>query len=299
MIMEERLGTEDRNERTMQMDEMPLRNLLQIMNQEDAHVISAVKSQLPQIEQAVQAAIESFQNGGRLLYAGAGTSGRLAVLDAVECKPTFGMGADRIRAVIAGGQKAVTEAVEGAEDDYDTGVRECAYLKVGAKDTVIALAASGRTPYAIGFLKEARARGAKAISISCNKDSLLSEQADIAIEPETGPEVLTGSTRLKAGTAQKLILNMISTSAMVGIGKVYQNLMVDLQPTNEKLVDRSKRIVMEATNATEAEAMQALNLANNAVKPAIVMLLLDCSNEKANQLLAENNGFIKEAVQRK
>lgn len=297
--MRNELKTEARNQRTMKLDQMSVSEILETVNQEDAFVIEAVKEQIPQIERAVQAAVASLNQGGRLIYAGAGTSGRLAVLDAVECKPTFGVGSDRIQAIIAGGRDALTEAVEGAEDDVEAGLKECVELNIEAKDTVIALAASGRTPYAIGFLKEANDRGAHTISVSCNKNSLLSKYAEIAIEPDTGPEVLTGSTRLKAGTAQKLILNMISTTSMIGIGKVYENLMVDVQPTNEKLVERSKQIIMDATNETYERAAYVLNQANGAVKPAIVMSLLSCSFEEAEQLLEEKKGFIRSVVEEK
>lgn len=293
-----KLKTETRNQATMALDSMPINDILKTMNAEDAKVPTAISEQLPQIEKAVKLAISSFQQGGRLIYAGAGTSGRLGVLDAVECKPTFGVTPEMVRGVIAGGEQAFTEAVEGAEDDERAGANDCNRLNIGDKDTVIALAASGRTPYAIGVLKEAQARGANTVSIACNKEAKMSQYAAVAIEVETGPEVLTGSTRLKAGTAQKLILNMISTTAMVGIGKVYQNLMVDVQPTNQKLVERAKRIIMEATDSTYETADDYYEKANGHVKVAIVMILLDCSYDEALTKLQSAKGFIRKTVEK-
>ncbi|WMM33372.1 N-acetylmuramic acid 6-phosphate etherase [Shouchella clausii] len=296
--MIDKLKTETRNQATMALDSMPIHDILKAMNEEDGKVPTAIAAQLPLIEKAVKLVIASFQQGGRLIYAGAGTSGRLGVLDAVECKPTFGVSPEMVRGVIAGGEQAFTEAVEGAEDDERAGANDCNRLNIGEKDTVIALAASGRTPYAIGVLKEAEARGANTVSIACNKEAKMSQYAAVAIEVETGPEVLTGSTRLKAGTAQKLILNMISTTAMVGIGKVYQNLMVDVQPTNQKLVERAKRIIMEATDSTYETAADYYQKANGHVKAAIVMILLDCSYDEALTKLQNAKGFIRKTVEK-
>ncbi|WP_059104233.1 N-acetylmuramic acid 6-phosphate etherase [Shouchella shacheensis] len=291
-----KLGTEARHRETMQLDGMSIQTILQTMNREDQSVPKAVAKELESIEAAVKRVIASFEVGGRLIYAGAGTSGRLGVLDAVECRPTFGTSKEMVQGLIAGGGKAFTEAVEGAEDDEAAGAKDGEALHINEKDTVIGLAASGRTPYVIGLLKEAQARGVQTVSISCNTQAEMSSYADVAIEVETGPEVLTGSTRLKAGTAQKLILNMISTTAMIGIGKVYQNLMVDLQPTNHKLVERSKRIIMEATEASYEEAAAYYKQSGGHVKAAIVMSLLSCRYEEAVEKLEESNGFIRNTL---
>ena len=294
--MLDKLATEKRNQYTQDLDRMSIHDILRTMNNEDQSVPKVIAEQLPQIEAAVKLIVHSFKNNGRLIYAGAGTSGRLGVLDAVECRPTFGVSNEMVQGVIAGGEKALTEAVEGAEDSEKAGADECLALNLTSKDTAIALAASGRTPYAIGFLKEAYKLGAKTVSISCNKQAEMSKHADVAIEVETGPEVLTGSTRLKAGTAQKLVLNMISTTAMISIGKVYENLMVDVKPTNEKLVQRAKRIIIEATDANPEQAAQAYHDANGHVKAAIVMVLLNCSYKDAVSNLSSNNGFIRKTV---
>ncbi len=238
--MLDKLTTELRNPRTMNLDEMSTLDILRTMNQEDESVLEAIDKQLSNIEKAVQFAIESFNNKGRLIYIGAGTSGRLGILDAVECVPTFGTDPEMVQGLIAGGKQAIYEAVEGAEDDADLGENDLKRIQLTNKDTVIGIAASGRTPYVIGALKYANSIQAKTVSISCNHNAEMSKYGDLAIELETGPEVLTGSTRLKAGTSQKIVLNMISTASMVGIGKVYQNFMVDLRPTNEKLEERIK-----------------------------------------------------------
>ncbi len=294
--MLDKLKTETRNPDTMHLDCMNVSEILKTMNYEDAKVPETIAQELPRIEEAVKLVIRSFEKGGRLIYAGAGTSGRLGVLDAVECKPTFGVSNDMVRGVIAGGDKAFTEAVEGAEDSEEAGAMECDNLSISPEDTVVALAASGRTPYAIGLLKAAEKRGVSTVSICCNKGAEMSQYASVAIELETGPEVLTGSTRLKAGTAQKLVLNMISTTSMIGVGKVYQNLMVDVQPTNKKLVERSKRIIMEATEASYEEANVAFEKAKGHVKTAIVMVLLGCNYDEAVNQLKENKGFIRKTV---
>ncbi|MFD1426310.1 N-acetylmuramic acid 6-phosphate etherase [Kroppenstedtia sanguinis] len=294
--MLEKLETETRNQKTMALDQMSIREFLQVMNEEDQRVPQAIQSQLPQIEMAVHQVMESFRNQGRLIYTGAGTSGRLGILDAVECVPTFSASPEMVRGIIAGGLKALTDAVEGAEDDEELGKTDLARLQLSERDTVIGLAASGRTPYVIGALAYAKSQGASTVSISCNKGSEMSAYSDIAIEVETGPEVLTGSTRLKAGSAQKMVLNMISTAAMVGIGKVYQNLMVDVQPTNNKLKERSKRIIMEATNVDYQTASTYFAKADQQVKTAIVMLLLDCSKKEAIEKIEGSHGFVRKAL---
>ncbi|MCT2195624.1 N-acetylmuramic acid 6-phosphate etherase [Paenibacillus sp. FSL K6-2441] len=294
--MLENLTTEARNERTMRLDEMEVTELLTVMNEEDAKVAGAVKKEIPKIAQAVTAITESLKKGGRLIYMGAGTSGRIGLLDAVECPPTFGTSPDQVVGLIAGGSNAFIKAVEGAEDRAELGRTDLQNLGLTAKDAVVGIAASGRTPYVIGGLEYAKQVGAKTISISCNKNAVISTISDIAIEIENGPEVLTGSTRLKAGTSQKLVCNMLSTASMIGLGKVYGNLMVDVQPTNEKLADRAKRIVMEATGCDASTAENTLRLAEGKAKPAILMILTGCSYEVALEKLEENQGFIGKAA---
>ena len=294
--MLEKLTTEQRNASTMDLDLMSTREILEAMNREDQTVPLAVAAQIPMIERAVQMVIHSFQNGGRLIYVGAGTSGRLGVLDAVECMPTFSAPPNMVVGILAGGTKALTKAVEGAEDNELLGKDDLKSISLNEKDTVIGIAASGRTPYVKGALLYAKEQRAKTVSISCNKKAEISQLAEVAIEIETGPEVLTGSTRLKAGTAQKLVLNMISTASMIGMGKTYQNLMVDVQPTNQKLVERAKRMIMEATDVDEKTASQYFDKANQHVKAAIVMILLQCSYEEAIKKLEKAKGFIRKAL---
>ena len=294
--MLEKLTTEARNQSTMNLDQLSTIDILRKMNEEDESVSRIIKDQLSEIDKSVNLAIESFNQGGRLIYIGAGTSGRLGILDAVECVPTFGSPKEMVQGIIAGGLKAFTEAVEGAEDSFKAGQMDLEDIKITEKDTVIGIAASGRTPYVIGALKYANTKKSKTVSISCNKGAKMSEYADVGIELETGPEILTGSTRLKAGTAQKMVLNMISTTAMVGIGKVYQNLMVDLKPTNQKLEERSKRIIMEATDVDYDTANRFYQASNHQVKTAIVMILLNCSKEEAEKKIEKSNGFVRSAL---
>ncbi|WP_277631151.1 N-acetylmuramic acid 6-phosphate etherase [Atopococcus tabaci] len=290
------LSTETRNKVTMELDTLSIEEILQAMNEEDQKVAPAVKEALPEIADAVNAIVESFQQGGRLIYMGAGTSGRLGVLDAAECVPTFSVSPDMVRGLIAGGQKAMIDAVEGAEDSKELAKEDLRALSLNEKDTVVGIAASGRTPYAIGGLEYAKETGATAVSLSCNKNAKMSQYADIAIEVDAGPEVLTGSTRLKAGTVQKLVLNMLSTASMVRIGKVYQNLMVDVQPSNIKLEERAKNILMEATGCTYEEAAEYFEKADHHVKTAIVMYLTDVDKETAETRLEEADGFVREAI---
>ena len=285
--------TEARNTKSMDMDTMPVYKLLKLMNDEDKTVPYSVEKVLPEIEKAVLCVINSFEQGGRLIYIGAGTSGRLGVLDAVECPPTFGVSSNTVIGLIAGGEKAFVQAQEGAEDSINLAIEELKSINLQTEDIVCAIAASGRTPYCIGGLQYAKSIGCKTIAIACNKNSEIGKNADLAIEVEVGPEVLTGSTRLKAGTAQKLILNMISTVAMTGIGKVYENLMVDLKVTNEKLLERAKKNVIQITGCTSKDAARLLKVSNNNVKLAIVMGLLDCSLEEAINHLRKSNGFIR------
>jgi N-acetylmuramic acid 6-phosphate etherase len=256
----------------------------------------AVRDELPNIAAAVDAITTRMQRGGRLIYLGAGTSGRLGVLDASECPPTFGTPAALVVGLIAGGTVALTEAVEGAEDDREGGAEEIAALDVDEHDCVIGIAASGRTPYAIGGLQEAKKRAALTISIACNHPSPLGELAEISIALIVGPEVVSGSTRLKAGTAQKMVLNMISTAVMIRLGKTYSNLMVDVQPTNDKLRQRARRIVAEATGLDVQQATEMLSACNGEVKTAIVAILANVSPEIARVRLNETGGYVRKAI---
>ncbi len=265
------------------------------MNDEDQKVAIAVQKELPKIAQAIEIIVKQLNQKGRVIYFGAGTSGRLAVLDASECPPTFSTTNEFI-ALIAGGTGAVKSAMEGAEDSETLIVEELKALKFSSKDVAVGIAASGRTPYVLSGLKYAREIGAYTISISCNSDSLLSKISDVGIEVEVGPEVLTGSTRLKAGTAIKMILNMLSTASMVQMGKVYGNLMVDLNPSNIKLIDRAKRIIMQATGVNEKTAHTALYDANLKVKVAIVMIKKKCCASDAISYLERANGFVSKAL---
>ena len=277
----ENLTTERRNQQTFGLDEMSVTQAVQLMNQEDHKVAEAVSKELASIEPVIQQTIKSFQQGGRLIYMGAGTSGRLGVLDAAECVPTFGVEPEMVIGLIAGGEAAMTVAVEGAEDSLELGKEDLVNLGLTENDMVIGIAASGRTPYVI------------TATISCNKNAEISQHADYPIEVDAGPEFLTGSTRLKSGTAQKLILNMISTISMIGIGKVFNNLMVDVKPTNEKLIERSKRIIMQATEVDYQTAEKYFNEADKNVKLAIVMILTNSDKATAEEKLVEANGFVK------
>lgn len=290
------LVSESRNPDTMNLDEMSTLDLVACFNREDRKVPDAIQKVLPQIAEAVDKAAASFSAGGRLIYLGAGTSGRLGVLDASECPPTFGVPHGMVVGLIAGGPGALLKAVEGAEDSETLGVEDLQNLNLSAADTVVGLAASGRTPYVIGALRYATQMGCATVAISCNPDSPIAREANIAISPVVGPEALTGSTRLKSGTAQKLVLNMISTGAMVKTGKVYQNLMVDVKATNVKLVDRACRIVMEATGAARSDAESALSQTDFEVKPAILMLLTGIDALQASAQLAKHHGFLRAAL---
>lgn len=294
--MLENLSTEKRNEKTTSLDTLTVKEALQIMNEEDAKVPVAIAANLASIETVINGVIESFKKGGRLVYIGAGTSGRLGVLDAAECVPTFGVPATMVVGLIAGGEKAFLKAVEGAEDSAILGKEDLQGIALTADDYVLGIAASGRTPYVIGALDYAKEIGAKTGALSCNTNAAISKHADTAIEVDCGPEILTGSTRLKAGTAQKLVLNMISTVSMIGIGKVYKNLMVDVMPTNEKLVERSKRIIMEATECDYETAEKHFELAGQHVKPAIVMILTNTDLATATEKLAAADGFIRRTL---
>jgi N-acetylmuramic acid 6-phosphate etherase len=290
------LVSESRNPATMNLDEMTTLDMVATFNHEDSKVPEAIRAVLPEVAQAVDMAAASFKAGGRLIYLGAGTSGRLGVLDASECPPTFGVPHGLVVGLIAGGPGALLKAVEGAEDSEELGVTDLKNLQITPADTVVGLAASGRTPYVIGALRYARELGCATVAISCNPDSPIAHEAQVAISPVVGPEALTGSTRLKSGTAQKLVLNMISTGAMVKNGKVYQNLMVDVKATNVKLVDRACRIVVEATGAARADAEAALSQTDFEVKPAILMILANISAQEAIQRLTAHHGFLRAAL---
>ncbi len=293
-----KLMTETYNPKSKELDQLTTDRILQLMNEEDMLIPKAISKVLPEIEETVEVVYQSFINNGRLFYVGAGTSGRIGLLDAVECPPTFSTSSEMIQAVIAGGSDAMMVAVEGAEDNEDLAVRDLKERQLSEDDVVIGIAASGRTPYVKGALKYAQMVGAKAVSLSSNEESEISHYADIAIEVITGPEVLTGSTRLKAATAHKMILNMISTASMVKCGKVYQNLMVDVNATNYKLKERCKKIVREATQVSYDEAEKVLQETDYKVKPAIVMILANVDYEQANLLLEQSKGFVREAIRK-
>lgn len=296
MIDLTKLTTEQRNPETMNLDQMTPVEIVETMNREDQKVIEAVNKVLPEVAKVIEWTTEALRTGGRIIYMGAGTSGRLGVLDAVECPPTFGVSPDLVIGLMAGGEKAFVKAVEGAEDSETLGTEDLKNIGLHAKDVVIGIAASGRTPYVIHALRYARSLGVKTAIIACNKNSEMSKEADIAIEPVPGPEVLTGSTRLKAGTAQKLVLNMISTASMVGIGKVYENLMVDVMQSNEKLKTRAENIVMEATGCERETARTAIDEAKGSVKLAITSILLGTPVNEAEKALEKAKGHIRKAI---
>jgi len=291
------LTTESRNERSMQIDTAQPMDILRIMNEEDKKIAQSVESVLQDVEVAVNYAFESFKQGGRLIYMGAGTSGRLGVLDAVECPPTFSTDPSMVQGIIAGGENAFIKAVEGAEDKPEAGVEDLKKISLDEKDTVIGIAASGRTPYIIGALKYARSVNAKTVALSCNENALISKEADTAIEVVVGPEVLTGSTRLKAATAHKMILNMISTSSMILLGKAYENLMIDVHVSNEKLKERAINIIMKVTDVSYDQALQALEAADLQVKIAIVMIKRNLSKEEAMKILEQSDGYVRKAIE--
>ena len=293
------LTTEKSNYKSKDIDKKTTLEVLQIINEEDKKVAYAVEKELPNIAKAVDEIIKSFKEGGRLIYIGAGTSGRLGVLDAAECPPTFSTEKDQVIGIIAGGKKAFTEAIEGAEDDVDAGRRDLENINLTKLDTVVGITASGNTPYVLGAIEYANKIGATTVGLCCNDNSKLPKLASIAITPIVGPEIIAGSTRLKSGTAQKMVLNMLSTASMIGIGKVYNNLMVDLNPSNNKLVDRSKRIIMEATGVKEDIAEKYLELSKNKPKIAIVMIETKCSYDEAVELLDKYDGSIYKAIRYK
>ncbi|EMH1105098.1 N-acetylmuramic acid 6-phosphate etherase [Proteus mirabilis] len=290
------LVTESRNHHSEHIDTLSTLEMLKVINNEDKKVPFAVEATLPDIARLVDKVVTAFSQGGRLIYCGAGTSGRLGILDASECPPTYGTPHDMVVGLIAGGHKAILQAVENAEDNVQLGAEDLRQLNFNAKDVLVGIAASGRTPYVIGALEYARSLGAVTGAISCNPDSPIAQRADIAITPIVGPEVVTGSSRMKAGTAQKLVLNMITTGAMIKMGKVFGNLMVDVEATNAKLIERQIRIVMQATECDRATAEQALAQCQRHCKTAILMILAGVDAQQATQLLAQNKGFIRQAL---
>jgi N-acetylmuramic acid 6-phosphate etherase len=292
----ERLVSEDRNPKTMDIDLLPTIDVLRRINDEDRGVPPAVEKVIPEIAAAVDRIVLAFQKGARLVYLGAGTSGRLGVLDASECPPTFGVPAGMVVGLIAGGPDALVRAAEGAEDDAKQGIKALQDIRLTADDVVVGIAVSGRTPYVVGALTYARQVGAATVALSCNPGSTIAGIADIAISPVVGPEVLAGSTRLKSGTAQKLILNMLTTASMIRIGKSYQNLMVDLNPSNKKLVARAVRIVMQTTGCTAQQARQTLDQTGNDVKLATLVTITGIGVEEARKALANAGGFLRKAI---
>lgn len=292
-----RLVTERANPATAALDVLDAREICRLINEEDHKVAPAVAQQLDRIAEAVDRVAAALRRGGRLFYVGAGTSGRLGVMDAAECPPTFGVDPEVVQGVIAGGPAALTGAVEGVEDDRDAGRRDLAARGVRAGDVVVALSASGRTPYCLGALEQARAVGAFTVAVTCNPGSALGAAADLAIEVVVGPEVLAGSTRMKAGTAQKMVLNMLSTAAMVRLGKCYGNLMVDVRPTNAKLRERARRIVMQVVGCDEATAAELLDRSGDQVKVAIVMGATGVDADEARRRLDAHGGMVRRVLE--
>lgn len=290
------LTTEQRNPASMHIDTVSTVEMVKIMNEEDQKVAVAVGNQDEQIARAIDEAAKRYKKGGRLIYLGAGTSGRLGVLDAAELVPTYGIKPERAIGLIAGGPGAMYKAVEGAEDDTNLGAEDLKDLNLNSQDIVLGLAASGRTPYVIGGLEYANQIGAFTISIACVKDSEIGKHAKVAIEAVVGPEIVTGSTRMKSGTAQKMILNMISTGVMIRQGKVFENVMIDVMPTNSKLVDRASRIISAVTDATQEEALQTLKKAENNVPLAITMIKTESNKDEAQKLLEQYNGNVSEVI---
>jgi N-acetylmuramic acid 6-phosphate etherase len=296
MALEDGLLTEARNPLSESIDTLSAVEIVRLMNAEDGRVVEAVAAEAEAIGRAVEWAAERLTRGGRIIYVGAGTSGRLGVLDASECPPTFSTPPEMVVGIIAGGLVALTRAVEGAEDDLGRGAADLAALGVSDRDLVVGIATSGRTPYVLGAVREAKSRGAATVGLTCNRPSLLGTEADLEVAILVGPEVIAGSTRLKAGTATKMILNMISTGAMVRIGKTLGNRMVDLQPTNEKLRIRTRRILRELTGLEDAAAGEVLERCSGRLKRALVVALAGVEPEEAQRLLDEHGGQVRKAV---
>ena len=290
------LITEQRNPNSMNVDSLSALEIVQLMNEEDKQVPLAIEKCLPQIAQAVERIVAAFQQGGRLVYIGAGTSGRLGVLDASECPPTFGVSPEMVKGIIAGGERALRHPIEGAEDSKTQAVVDLQTIQFSSKDVLVGIAASGRTPYVIGALEYAKRLGSVTVSIASNPNSAMANIVDIAIDTVVGPEVLTGSSRLKSGTAQKLVLNMLTTASMILMGKCYQNLMVDVQASNEKLKARAIRIVMQATDCDKALAEETLKQADQNAKLAIMMILSGLDRAQAEALLEKHQGKLQLAL---
>lgn len=291
------LTTEQRNDKSLTIDQLSTSEIIALMNDEDRSVADAVQKVLPEIEASVEAIYQALKNNGRLFYIGAGTSGRLGIVDASECPPTFCTPPELVQGILAGGESAMFKAVEGAEDSLENGEKDLAQRGLTHSDVVVGIAASGRTPYVIGALKYAKSVGAATIAVSCNQNSEIGKIADYNIEAIVGPEILSGSTRLKAATAQKMILNMFTTTTMIKLGKVYGNLMVDLNASNAKLIERARNIVTAITGATYEEAAKVLNETDQKVKPAIVMILANVSLEEGNIAIQQANGFTRKAIE--
>ncbi len=289
--------TEGRNKNSMNIDTLSTLELVKVINEEDKKVAEAVEVELYNIAKSIDKIVESFKNGGRLVYIGAGTSGRLGILDASECPPTYGTSPEMVIGIIAGGEKAILKAVENAEDNEELCVEDLKKINFNKKDILVGIAASGRTPYVMGGLKYANNIGATTVGISCNPDSIIAKTALIAISPIVGPEVVTGSSRMKAGTAQKFILNMLTTGSMIKMGKVYSNLMVDVEATNLKLVERQGKIVVDATGCSKEEAEVALSKCDRHCKTAIFMILSGKNVEEAKEILKRNEGYIRKALE--
>ncbi|MBR1582943.1 MAG: N-acetylmuramic acid 6-phosphate etherase [Spirochaetales bacterium] len=291
-----KMTTETRNSASENLDCMSSLEIVTLMNSEDSKIAPAVREQLPQIAKAVDLCVSALENGGRIVYMGAGTSGRLAAIDAAECPPTFGVSKDTVIGLIAGGNQIEISLTNDKEDSPESGMADLRQISLTKKDIVIGIAASGRTPYVIGGMEYAKKLGCNTVSIACNSNSEIGKRADVAIEVIVGSEVLTGSTRLRAGTSQKMVLNMISTASMVRTGKAYRNLMVDVVQTNEKLVARAQGILLEATGISGEDAVQVLEKAGGSVKKAIVMVLASCSAEEAQARLEKARGHVREAL---
>ena len=291
------LSTEKRNPKTENIDQLSTLEMVRLMNEEDKKVALAIEKILPEIAQGIELIAEKLSQGGRLFYVGAGTSGRLGILDAVECPPTFSTEPEMVEGLIAGGYPAIFKAQEGAEDDESLGAQDLKAKNISSLDVVVGIAASGRTPYVLGALKLAQSLGVKTIAISCSQSPQIEEFADISLVALVGPEIITGSTRLKAGTAQKIILNMLSTGAMIKLGKVYGNLMVDVKASNKKLEERAKRIVMTVTGVDEDEALQSLKLAKGNAKKAIFMIMSGLEPKLAEEKLQLAKGNLRLALE--
>ncbi len=296
MVELKKIATEQRNPNTMNIDTLSTPDMIRLINREDHKVAEAVGMVTDQIAQAVDLIADRLGKGGRLIYCGAGTSGRLGILDAVECPPTYSTDPEMVQGLIAGGYPAIFKAVEGAEDSKELGVEDMKKISFCHKDVLVGVAASGRTPYVLGCMEYARELGAKTVAVTCCPGSVLDSFADIGIAPAPGPEVVTGSTRMKSGTAQKMVLNMLSTGAMIKLGKVYGNLMVDVKPSNEKLIRRCVTIVCNATQCGEETAVAALEQCEYRPKVAIIMVLLGVDAEKARELLAKSGGRIAQVL---